>query len=105
MSVMSRGDGDRDEELASLYGSVRDEPPHALDEAIRAAAHRAVGAGPRLANARFRRWHVPVSIAAVVVLSASLVVLMREEAPELVEPPRAELPTERDPAETAGLSS
>ncbi len=108
MSVISSGDGERDEEVASLYrSSMRDEPPPALDAAIRAAAHRAVGARPKPVSAMFRRWQVPFSIAAVVVVSASLVMVMREEAPDLVEPPHAEspLPAPATRDATQGLSS
>ena len=39
-----------------------------------------------------RSWGVPLSIAAVVVLSVSLVTLMREEAPEIAQPPGADSP-------------
>src|SRR5690606_8818348 len=57
---------------------VADElPPPQLDDAIRAAARREVGAGPRRAGPR--RWPVPLSLAAVVVLSVTLVTLMREQ--------------------------
>ncbi len=70
---------DRDPGLDRLYGAApRDEPPARLDAAIQAAARREVGARPRPLSA-LRRWRVPVSIAAVLVLSASLVMLMKEE--------------------------
>jgi hypothetical protein len=74
-------DTPRDPRLDRLYAaSAREEPPVTLDEAIRAAARREVLARPRPLRARFRAWRTPVSIAAVLVLSASLVMLMREEA-------------------------
>jgi len=51
-----------------------------------------------------RSWRVPLSIAAVVLLSVSLVTVMREEAPEVGLPPRADAPppdTDRKLAESA----
>lgn len=51
-----------------------------------------------------RSWRVPLSIAAVVLLSVSLVTVMREEAPEVALPPRADAPppdTDRKLAESA----
>jgi hypothetical protein len=81
------GGGDRDPLLDRLYRAAgREEPPAELDAAIRAAARREVGAGPRSIS-RLRAWRVPISLAAVLVLSASLVMLMREEGGEaLVHP-------------------
>jgi len=74
------GDADRDPRLDRSYRDLpRDEPPAHLDAAILAAAHREVGARPRPASDRLRAWRVPVSIAAVVVLSVSVVTLVREE--------------------------
>ena len=85
---------ERDARLEALYhAATRDEPPQALDDAIRAAARRAVSSKPRSAVSPFSRsWGVPVSIAAVIVLSVSLVVVIRDEAPEMVKPPRADAP-------------
>lgn len=77
--------------LAHAYReSAREEPPAHLDAAILAAARREVGAGPRKVRASFtRRWAMPVSIAAVVVVSVSLVTLMREEGGDtFLEAPR-----------------
>ena len=65
------------------------EPPAALDDAIRAAARRAVRAGPRPAGAAFAaRWRVPLSIAAVLVVSATLTLLLSERGEHV---PGAEL--------------
>lgn len=74
----------RDSGLDRLYRAAgREEPPAHLDAAILAAAHREAGARPQtLRRAALRRWHVPVSIAAVIVLSVSLVTLVREEGGE-----------------------
>lgn len=74
------GDTQRDARLDRLYHEAGGEdPPASLDAAILAAAHREVGAGPRQLSSTLRRWRVPVSIAAVVVLSVSLVNLVQEE--------------------------
>lgn len=98
MSEIFRDDGvERDAKLAALYrAAARDEPPPALDDAIRAAARRAVASRPQRVSASFiRSWRVPLSIAAVMVLTVSLVTIMREEAPEIMLPPGG-LPGEAD---------
>ena len=101
---------ERDDELTAYYRAASaDAPPAALDDAIRAAARRAVGARPRPAGFAFpHSWRVPLSVAAVMVLSVSMVTLLREEAPELAEPPRAgqaPVELERKPAAAAELES
>jgi hypothetical protein len=95
--VGSSGEGDP--ELARVYRAApREEPPAHLDAALLAAARREVGARPRLFPA-LRAWRVPVGIAAVVVLSASLVTLMREEGgSELYQPAPPELSRSTGPA-------
>jgi hypothetical protein len=95
MSETSRWDEtEGDTRLAALYRTAaRDEPSAALDAAVRAAARREVGARPSPAGSPFSRsWRVPLSIAAVILLSVSLVTVMREEAPEIAQPPRADTP-------------
>ena len=77
------GNAERDSGLDRLYRATgREEPPARLDAAILAAAHREVGARPRTQPHALSRWQVPVSIAAVVVLSVSLVTVVREEGGE-----------------------
>ena len=86
---------ERDSGLDRLYRATgREEPPARLDAAILAAAHREVGARPRSRPHAPRRWQVPVSIAAVVVLSVSLVTVVREEGGEqlLHVPPPPSMP-------------
>lgn len=85
---------EHDAKLAALYRvAAIDEPPTALDDGIRAAARRAVASKPRIAGLPFgRSWRVPLSIAAVVLLSVSLVTVMREEAPEVALPSRTDAP-------------
>ena len=90
------GDAERDARLDRLYREAAgDAPPARVDAAILAAAHREAGARPRPATSKLRRWSVPVSIAAVVVLSFSLVTLVQEEGGDrLTEiPPVTPLPT------------
>lgn len=77
-------DMEQDPQLAALYRAGADAaPPAHLDDAIRAAARREVAAGPRRAGVR--RWAVPVSLAAVVVLSVSVVTMMREQGADRLE--------------------
>lgn len=101
---------ERDERVSAAYrGLGREEPPAGLDAAILAAARR-----PR------RRWAVPVSIAAVVVLAVGVTLRVQLEHPEEAEPvalaPKAleapapaAAPERRDaappPAEPAGVRS
>lgn len=95
MAMTPGTDMEHDPQLAALYRAGADAaPPVHLDDAIRAAARREVTAGPRRADVR--RWAVPVSLAAVVVLSVSVVTMMREQGadrPEsMILPPPAEAP-------------
>jgi hypothetical protein len=94
MSETPHNDREHDAQLTAMYRAAgQDAPPAALDAAILAAARREVAARPRPADYSFgRAWRAPLSIAAVIVLSVSLVTLMREEAPELAAPPRADAP-------------
>ena len=103
------GNLERDPHLARLMEAAGGEaPPEALDAAILAAARREVGArplaapdsaSPQVAGAgesaspvprQKRNWFVPVSIAAVLVMSASLVMLVHDEkGADLTQPPRS----------------
>jgi hypothetical protein len=59
-------------------------PPAHLDDAIRAAARRAVHAGPERVRRSFaQRWRVPLSIAAVLVVSATLTLMIAEHEEHL----------------------
>ncbi len=82
---MSRAPSDQppagDADLARAWREAsHDEPPAALDDAIRAAARQAVHAGPRrVAESPFGgRWRVPLSVAAVLVVSATVTLLVAE---------------------------
>lgn len=79
-----------DPQLSDLYRAAPAEsPPAHLDAAIQAAARRAVGARPRATGASLlRAWRVPLSIAAVLVMSVSMVTLtVRQKGGQWVEPP------------------
>ena len=79
----------RDPNLDRAYRETpRDEPPLEVDERIRAAARRAVGTRPqsleqRAGDERRRswtsRWRLPLSVAATVVIAATLTVMVQEE--------------------------
>ena len=74
------GAEERDPRIERLYREAeRSEPPAHIDAAILAAARREVGSRPRGLSSAVRRWRVPASIAALVVLSVSLVTLIQHE--------------------------
>jgi len=95
--------------VSAGYRALGEErPPQALDDAILAASRRAVGAGPRRAGtSRVRRWALPVSIAALVVLTMSLVVRIQLERPDLetaLPPAALEKPARDAKEEVAALA-
>jgi hypothetical protein len=75
----------RDDELRARYRALAtEEPPAALDDAIRAAARRAVSSAPGgVRKMPLQRWAVPASIAAVLFLSFGVVMRMEQEAPKV----------------------
>ena len=84
--------------LAQAYRSAAgEEPPAHLDGAILAASRKAVGAKPRR---MFTRWHVPVSLAAVVVLSVLVVFNLPEERASRTYVPAADSNAVEDFAES-----
>lgn len=67
--------------LSRLYQeAARPEPPPALDDAILAASRRAAGAGPQSIRIS-SRWSVPLALAATVVLTVSVTMMVHEERP------------------------
>ena len=96
--IREGSNGDRDAGLTRIYGAApREAPPAHLDVAILAAARREAGVRPRSLSA-LRAWRVPVGIAAVVVLSVSLVTLVREEGGEaLYRPVPPDVPRTAEP--------
>jgi hypothetical protein len=76
-------------DLSRVYRDAATEvPPARLDDAIRAAARRAVQSRPRpVRKTWLQRWTGPVAAAAVVVLTVSIGLMSVEEKPELAPPP------------------
>ena len=76
-----------DEGLRALYrGLPAEAPPPALDAAILSASRQAVAVRPK------RAWAVPVSLAAVLVLSVAVTLRVEEERPQLEPVPLAKAP-------------
>jgi hypothetical protein len=87
---------DRDEEIARIYSQAGSpEPPAHLDDSILAASRRAAGSRPLSSPAR--RWGPPVALAATVVLTATVSLMVFEQRGEIetaalkatMEPPAA----------------
>src|SRR5260221_4135950 len=88
-----------DEKVAQRYRELgSEEPPHALDDAILAAARRESGAGPMPLSLRSsrQRWYAPLATAAVLVLAVAVTLNMQLERPGIespaMPPPRADTP-------------
>lgn len=97
-----------DERVAAAFRALPPvEPPAALDDAIRAAARRAVSAGPATeAPRRARRWAMPVSVAAVMALAIGVALHVDRETPVIADgspvPGEAAKPaTPKEPANIA----
>lgn len=93
----------RDERLSRLYREAAGaEPPEALDRAILDAARAA--AAPARKRAGWRSWTLPMSVAAVVVLTATLTLMVQQEAERplpVAEVPRAPVVAAQEKAEAA----
>jgi len=79
-------------EAERLYRKLtREEPPPALDAAIRAAARRAVEShpAPLVAPTGRRRWYFPVAAAAVIMLAVAVTSQVEREQVVPVAPPPA----------------
>ncbi|WP_455207802.1 hypothetical protein [Kaarinaea lacus] len=100
---MQEHDQDSDDKaLSDLYAELsQEQPSRALDEKILAEAHEAVAADyatsfvPEKTTGTFSgKWTVPVSLAAVIMLSVTLVLMIERERPysitSLPEQPRVE---------------
>jgi resuscitation-promoting factor RpfA len=112
-------DIERDPRLARLLEAAGgEEPPPALDAAILAAARREVSARPQVVGGGAssatpapvvrakRHWYVPVSIAAVLVISMSLVTLVHEQKGDaLTQPPRPANVPSSPPAAAPGAQA
>lgn len=76
-------------DLSRAYrGAATEVPSAGLDDAIRAAARRAVQSRPQpVRKTLLKLWTGPVAAAAVVVLTVSIGLMSIEEKPELAPPP------------------
>lgn len=94
MTTERKDAGLRDAQVSARYRELaREEPPARLDAAILGAARA------RTARPGLRRWAVPVSLAAVLVLSVLVTTRIHEEAPDLESAtPSAPAPAEAKPA-------
>lgn len=107
---MSSTEYKRDEDMSRAWRAAsHDDPPAALDEAIRAAARRAVKAGPHSAkNPWLPRWGSPIAAAAVVMLAVSVLFVAVDERPEIAPPalqislPKSAPPAVQLPATASG---
>lgn len=79
-----------DDDISRRYRELpREEPPRHLDEAIRAAARRAVGTrpAPLVVPSGRQRWYFPVAAAAIIVLAVAVTMHVERQQPaeEVVE--------------------
>ncbi|MFO0252681.1 MAG: hypothetical protein ACK52V_01050 [Betaproteobacteria bacterium] len=89
----------RDPQLEAAYRAGSAELPlPRLDERIRAAARREAGSGPRALGVP-PRWRAPFAMAAVLVLSLGLVLILRDQGADRLDgPPLASTETTPRPA-------
>src|SRR4051812_9525356 len=83
-----------DDDISRRYRELpREEPPRPLDDAILAAARRAVHTrpAPLVVPSGRQRWYFPLAAAAIIVLAVAVTVHMEREQPaeELVSTPSA----------------
>lgn len=83
-----------DGDISRRYRALaREEPPRHLDDAIRAAARRAVGTrpAPLVVPTGRQRWYFPLAAAAVIVLAVAVTLHVEREQPgeEIVTAPAA----------------
>lgn len=100
-------DDERDDKVSARYRELGGgAPPARLDDAILAASRRAVQARPGSpGTSSVRRWAVPFSVAAAVILSVMVTVHVQEERPDMVSTapgpapaPRVVAPAEKQDA-------
>ncbi len=95
----------RDEELSRIYRDAEAlEPPQRVDDNILAASRRVAGARPRSERSEFaRRWGAPVALAATVVVTTTLTLMVLERRSDLdamtSAAPGADQPSKSKPAE------
>ena len=109
--AVSESERSANERIARVYrDAAREEPAGHLDDAIRRAARAADSPRPR-AKSWWTSWRLPVALAAVGIVSVSLVTLMLEEggerlthvpqSPATVRPEGSALPEAAPPGESA----
>jgi hypothetical protein len=75
----------------SYRAALQEEPRAIIDDAIRAAARRAVSSGPTsIGKTWFNRWTTPLAAAATVMLTSSVIFMAVRDRPE-VAPPIADM--------------
>jgi hypothetical protein len=103
----TKHDAERDPALDAAWREAsREQPPAALDDAIRAAARREVGAAPR--RPRDKHWWYPLAAAATVaVIAVGLLQLSSTErvTPIVAEKPTAPAPAQREPSAAPAMRS
>ena len=78
-------------EASASQGELQNEPTAAIDDAIRAAARRAVAAKPHAIKKSWRaRWATPLAVAASIMLTASLLFVALDEQPDALQSPLSE---------------
>ena len=101
----------RDEELSRIYRDAQAlEPPQRVDDNILAASRRVAGAKPRSDRAGpARRWSAPVALAATVVVTTTMTLMVLERQSDLdttevdtisSAAPSADQPSKSPPADT-----
>ena len=85
----------------SYRAALQEEPRAIIDDAIRAAARRAVASAPTSIGKRWTaRWTTPLAAAATVMLTSSVIFMAVRDRPE-VAPPIAEMVAGRDGGKAA----
>jgi hypothetical protein len=78
---------DTEQVKKSYRAALQEEPRAIIDDAIRAAARRAVSSGPTSIGKRwFNRWTTPLAAAATVMLTSSVIFMAVRDRPEVAPP-------------------